>query len=207
MNTNNLINDLIEPKDEYDGLSAIGIYLWILNAVDTSSNLAENRLLMDRVGKFFAMQMRGPAFVCESLRIVEKIKKNGLSFNNDEEALNFVRNGLRKFRNFEETSFASKVLHLADNKHEFIIYDSLVKKALKDLLDLPKEPKSYYEVKSAFLTFKESIFTHSILIQEKDTKKCHDFISEFGSTLKQKELAISLNKTIDFYLWGKEKFK
>lgn len=203
IDVNELVSKCCTNNEEYFGYSPIGIYQEIIKIIDNKDKLSEDEELIKYVGKFFAMQMRGVGFVRECLNIIEEIKKNEVVFENDNIALCYVQSRLYKFRYFDEISFSSKVLHLADPKHEFIIYDQLVKKSL----NIPVWHKSYVELTSLFCKFEHSINVEVNDFSDCSIIECKQFIERLDDILGEDKINISNRKKIDFYLWGIKKFK
>ena len=195
-NVNTVINDLFEEQSRYGGRSAVEIYSEILYEIDnTNIKLEKDSDFIRDVQNFFGIRPRTNAFMFNFCSNIRKIRNNYKIYN-----IYSVSNDLIKFsKSKKEISFSSKLLHLADPGHSFVIYDRNVRSCF-----WMKNVKSYEKLKTKFDEFKNEILTNNtnnILCAE-----YIEFLGVFDKKLKESGIILSENKKIDFYLWDRARY-
>ena len=186
-------------KVKYGNISAIEAYGKILNKIDrTNTDLGNDSCFVQAVVVFFGIKRRSVEFVREFCCLIRDSRNDNSLFDIAKVSEELARNSESQ----HEISFASKVLHLADRNHSFVIYDSNVRKCFD--LDYIKSTAESYKILSAkFATFKNELQRDS---QEELCVKYRQFIEIFDEKLNGTDIVLSDNKKIDFYLWKIAKY-
>lgn len=195
-NINTVISDLFDGQRRYGGRSAVRIYFEIIDKIDnTDIKLEEDSDFVRDVQNFFAIRYRTSEFMFNFCANIRKIRNNFGVYN-----IYSVSDDLINFsKSKREISFSSKLLHLSDPCHSFVIYDRNVRSCFK-----MKNIKSYEKLKIKFFAFKNEILSgniNNILCAE-----YVEFLGKFNIRLDECKIGLSENKKIDFYLWDRARY-
>ena len=190
----NLIKDLFEKPSRYGDVSAVELYDKIIKLIDENSDdLEKDSEFIKNVRKFFGITHRSSEFVREFCSLIVMVR-------NDYELFDIVKVSDRLAelsRSKYEISFASKIIHLADKKHEYIIYDANVRTCF-DLQNIRSTPQAYKQLMDKIVDFKNKLQSDN---KDRMCVECRNFLEMFDKELKNKKIVLSENKKIDFYLW------
>lgn len=190
----NLIRDLFEKPSRYGNISAVELYGNIIKRIDENcDDLEKDSEFVKNVRKFFGITHRSSEFVREFCSLIVMVRNNYELFD-----IVKVSDRLAEFsRSKYEISFASKIIHLADKEHEYIIYDTNVRTCF-DLQNIRSTPQAYKELMEKFVDFKNQLRSDD---KDRMCIECRNFLEIFDKELKNKKIVLSENKKIDFYLW------
>lgn len=193
-NVENLIKDLFEKPSRYGDVSAVELYGNIIKRIDEASDdLDKDSEFVKNVRKFFGITHRSDEFVKKFCSLIIEVRNNYESFD-----IIDVSDRLTKFSTSEyEISFASKIIHLADKEHKYIIYDTNVR-ACFGLENVRSTPETYIQLRDNFVDFKNKLQSGN---KNRMCVECRNFLEMFNKELKNNKIVLSENKKIDFYLW------
>ena len=193
-NVNNLIEELFEKPSRYGNESAVELYARIIKRIDeTKDDLGKDPEFIKNVRKFFGIGYRSSEFAAEFCSLIREVRNEYESFD-----VVAVSDRLTDFSESKyEISFASKIIHLADVEHDFIIYDTNVR-ACFGLENLRSTPQTYIRLRDSFIDFKNKLQSGN---QDRVCVECRMFLDMFDEKLANNEINLSENKKIDFYLW------
>lgn len=191
---NNVVESLFAKEPRYGKLSVIDIYVRIIRKIDeTDVDLTSDPCFVLAVTEFFSVRCRSSEFIAKFCSLIRDVRNEYDFYNIFSVSTELA--GISK--NKYEISFASKILHLADKKHDFIIYDKNVRMCF-GLGNVQPTPNSYKRLVKNFTDFKNELEAGNT---DKIYGECRKFLMLFDEGLRNKRIVLSENKKIDFYLW------